>query len=127
MVIRSIIYDSSSGRLSFSVGSAITYDSNPEHEYQECLLKASAILEVLAEANIAPPELLNLAWQIVTFYILMDNFATSYEASMEKLIEDIGILKTEDTEACETVRVSKNESTGKERKLYIESYGCQMN
>ena len=46
---------------------------------------------------------------------------------MEKLIEDIGILKQEETEACETVHITKDESTGKERLLYIESYGCQMN
>jgi para-aminobenzoate synthetase component 1 len=29
------------------VGSAITFDSNPEEEYQECLLKAKAMIEVL--------------------------------------------------------------------------------
>ncbi|MEO1054666.1 MAG: tRNA (N6-isopentenyl adenosine(37)-C2)-methylthiotransferase MiaB [Bacteroidota bacterium] len=48
---------------------------------------------------------------------------------MEKLIEDIGIIqegKADQEEACE-VKISKNENTGKERKLYIESYGCQMN
>lgn len=47
---------------------------------------------------------------------------------MENLIEDINILdKSAETEACETVKVSKKTSTGKDRKLYIESYGCQMN
>jgi tRNA-2-methylthio-N6-dimethylallyladenosine synthase len=45
---------------------------------------------------------------------------------MEKLIEDISILETGDT-ACETFQVSKEQNTGKLRKLYIESYGCQMN
>ena len=30
-------------------------------------------------------------------------------------------------ETCETVRVSRDQNTGKNRKLYIESYGCQMN
>ncbi|MTI20127.1 tRNA (N6-isopentenyl adenosine(37)-C2)-methylthiotransferase MiaB [Fulvivirga sp. RKSG066] len=48
---------------------------------------------------------------------------------MQNLISDLDIIteekKTE--EACETVKVSKDENTGKERKLYIESYGCQMN
>lgn len=44
---------------------------------------------------------------------------------MEKLIDDIAILNG--GEACETVRVSKDQDTGKARKLYIESYGCQMN
>lgn len=44
---------------------------------------------------------------------------------MEPLIEDLGILKQE--EACETYQTSKDSNTGKNRKLYIESYGCQMN
>ncbi len=35
------------GYLSFQVGSAITSDSDAEKEYEECLLKAEAILEVL--------------------------------------------------------------------------------
>ncbi|ELR69338.1 tRNA-i(6)A37 methylthiotransferase [Fulvivirga imtechensis AK7] len=48
---------------------------------------------------------------------------------MRKVIEDIDILAAENTgtEACETFKVSTDENTGKERKLYIESYGCQMN
>jgi tRNA-2-methylthio-N6-dimethylallyladenosine synthase len=44
---------------------------------------------------------------------------------MEQLVNDLGILN--ENEACETVRVSKDLNTGKSRKLYIESYGCQMN
>lgn len=47
VVIRSILYDRSARHLSFQVGSAITYDSIPEKEYAECLLKAQAIREVL--------------------------------------------------------------------------------
>ncbi|MDQ2794959.1 MAG: anthranilate synthase component I family protein [Bacteroidota bacterium] len=47
VVIRSLQYRADTGYLSFQVGSAITYDSVPEHEYDECLLKARAILEVL--------------------------------------------------------------------------------
>jgi len=46
---------------------------------------------------------------------------------MDNLISDIEILKDGEAEACETVKVSKDKNTGKERKLYIESYGCQMN
>ena len=49
VVIRSIIYNSSKKYLSFMVGSAITFDSVPEKEYEECLLKAKAIIEVLGE------------------------------------------------------------------------------
>lgn len=43
-----------------------------------------------------------------------------------KVIKDIDILTPDEATACE-VRVSKEENTGKNRKLYIESYGCQMN
>jgi tRNA-2-methylthio-N6-dimethylallyladenosine synthase len=45
---------------------------------------------------------------------------------MEKLIEDIDVLGNE-SENCEVFQVSKDRNTGKARKLYIESYGCQMN
>lgn len=48
VVIRSIIYNSVNGKLSFHVGSAITNDSDPEFEYNECLLKAESLLEVLS-------------------------------------------------------------------------------
>lgn len=47
VVIRSILYNSSNQYLSFSVGSAITSQSIPEKEYEECLLKAKAMFEVL--------------------------------------------------------------------------------
>lgn len=47
VVIRSILYNQSAGNLSFQVGSAITYDSIPEKEYDEVLLKAAAIFEIL--------------------------------------------------------------------------------
>ncbi|MDU0368835.1 aminodeoxychorismate synthase component I [Hymenobacter endophyticus] len=50
VVIRSLQYRQDTGYLSFQVGSAITYDSVPEREYEECLLKARAILEVLGAA-----------------------------------------------------------------------------
>ena len=47
VVIRSLQYRQDTGYLSFQVGSAITFDSDPEREYEECLLKAKALLEVL--------------------------------------------------------------------------------
>ncbi|MCJ8163514.1 anthranilate synthase component I family protein [Pontibacter sp. E15-1] len=49
VVIRSIQYNARTRYLSFMVGSAITYDSDPEQEYAECLLKAQAILKVLGQ------------------------------------------------------------------------------
>ncbi len=45
---------------------------------------------------------------------------------MENLIRDIGIMGQSGGEVCETL-VSREVDTGKSRKLYIESYGCQMN
>lgn len=47
VVIRSILYNSNTKYLSFQVGGAITYQSDAEQEYEECLLKASAIMKVL--------------------------------------------------------------------------------
>ncbi len=48
VVIRSILYNEEKKYVSFSVGSAITAQSIPEKEYEECLLKAKAMLEVLS-------------------------------------------------------------------------------
>lgn len=48
VVIRSILYNASDKYLSFQVGGAITYQSESEKEYEECLLKASAIMSVLS-------------------------------------------------------------------------------
>jgi para-aminobenzoate synthetase component 1 len=47
VVIRSILYNSKINYVSFSVGSAITALSIPELEYEECLLKANAMIKVL--------------------------------------------------------------------------------
>ncbi|WP_395050031.1 anthranilate synthase component I family protein [Flavobacterium sp.] len=47
VVIRSILYNQENKYVSFSVGSAITSQSIPEKEYEECLLKAKAMREVL--------------------------------------------------------------------------------
>jgi para-aminobenzoate synthetase component 1 len=48
VVIRSILYNQENKYISFSVGSAITSQSIPEKEYEECLLKAKAMHEVLS-------------------------------------------------------------------------------
>jgi para-aminobenzoate synthetase component 1 len=42
-----LFYDEEAKVLSYNVGSAITYDSIPEVEYEECMLKAEAIKKVL--------------------------------------------------------------------------------
>jgi para-aminobenzoate synthetase component 1 len=47
VVIRSILYNQEKKYISFSVGSAITSQAIPENEYEECLLKAKAMHEVL--------------------------------------------------------------------------------
>ncbi|MBN2166075.1 MAG: anthranilate synthase component I family protein [Marinilabiliaceae bacterium] len=51
VIIRSVLYNSKLKYLSFMVGSAITSMSDPEYEYDECLLKARAIMEVFEELN----------------------------------------------------------------------------
>jgi para-aminobenzoate synthetase component 1 len=52
VVIRSILYNQENKYVSFSVGSAITAQSVPEKEYEECLLKAKAMSEVLKFCSI---------------------------------------------------------------------------
>jgi para-aminobenzoate synthetase component 1 len=47
VVIRSVQYNESSKYLNTMVGGAITFDSVAKEEYNECLLKAKAIFEVL--------------------------------------------------------------------------------
>jgi para-aminobenzoate synthetase component 1 len=47
VVIRSLFYQSAKKRLSFKVGSGITIKSDPLLEYEECMVKASAILQIL--------------------------------------------------------------------------------
>lgn len=51
VVIRSIIADFEHKKLYFGVGSAITIDSDPVQEYEECELKSQAIREVLNGRN----------------------------------------------------------------------------
>ncbi len=46
---------------------------------------------------------------------------------MENLVTDLDILDHNNTQACDTVKKTEELNTGKGRKLYIESYGCQMN
>lgn len=47
VVIRSILYNTSNQYLGYLVGGGITFYSDPEKEYEECLLKAKAIRKVL--------------------------------------------------------------------------------
>ncbi|MDC7998074.1 anthranilate synthase component I family protein [Gilvibacter sediminis] len=47
VVIRSILYNAQKGYLSFPVGGAITAAANAKDEYEECLLKAKAMRQVL--------------------------------------------------------------------------------
>jgi para-aminobenzoate synthetase component 1 len=47
VIIRSIFYNQKSKEVSIAVGGAITYLSDPEQEYEECLLKAKALLKAL--------------------------------------------------------------------------------
>jgi para-aminobenzoate synthetase component 1 len=49
VVIRSMFYNEKNMYLSYSVGGAITYLSDPQKEYEECLLKAKAMKQVLED------------------------------------------------------------------------------
>jgi para-aminobenzoate synthetase component 1 len=49
VIIRSIVYNEKQKYLSYHVGGAITALSVEEDEYQECLLKAQAIVKLLTQ------------------------------------------------------------------------------
>lgn len=49
VTIRSLQYNSSKQLVGLHVGSAITYDSIPENEYQECLTKAASVKKALTD------------------------------------------------------------------------------
>jgi para-aminobenzoate synthetase component 1 len=51
VVIRSILFNESKKYVSFHVGSAITANCEPDLEYDECLLKAKALLQALNCTN----------------------------------------------------------------------------
>ncbi|MEM7107044.1 MAG: anthranilate synthase component I family protein [Bacteroidota bacterium] len=51
VMIRSLFLDAKKQKLSFSVGSAITFDSDPAEEYAECKLKAKAIKSLITAKN----------------------------------------------------------------------------
>ena len=47
VIIRSILYNAEASYISYQAGSAITFNSEPEEEYRECLVKVSAIKNIL--------------------------------------------------------------------------------
>ena len=49
VVIRSVFYDTEEKKVTFNAGSGITFNSNAEEEYEECLSKAAALIEVLKD------------------------------------------------------------------------------
>ena len=50
VVIRSLLYNAANEYLSLQVGGAIVFDSDPEDEYEECLLKAKAMIDVIEKS-----------------------------------------------------------------------------
>ena len=52
VLIRTILYNSEMQKVSFAVGSALTIKANPEAEFEECLLKAEALIASLEPSTI---------------------------------------------------------------------------
>jgi len=48
VVIRSILYNATNKYFSVMVGGAITANSDPEEEYEECIVKVKAIFDVVS-------------------------------------------------------------------------------
>jgi para-aminobenzoate synthetase component 1 len=55
VLIRSIFYSDRTNCLKFNAGSAITYDADPEYEYNECLLKTRPMREALNVVQYGSP------------------------------------------------------------------------
>ncbi|HEY1045630.1 MAG TPA: anthranilate synthase component I family protein [Bacteroidia bacterium] len=49
VVIRTLVFDETADKISYHVGSAITFDSDAEKEYEECLLKGSKLAQLFNE------------------------------------------------------------------------------
>jgi para-aminobenzoate synthetase component 1 len=47
VVIRSILYNESNQYVSIQAGSAITFKSDPQKEFEECLLKVNAMRQAI--------------------------------------------------------------------------------
>ncbi len=52
VLIRSIFYNDDTQKISYQTGGAIVYDSEPKQEYEECMLKAKAMLLALGVEEI---------------------------------------------------------------------------
>lgn len=52
VAIRSILYNANTNYLSCQVGGAIVYDSEPEQEYEECLVKMAAMRQALGNVKV---------------------------------------------------------------------------
>lgn len=48
VIIRTVLWNATTNYLSFHTGGAITFDSNAQAEYDECILKAKAITDILS-------------------------------------------------------------------------------
>jgi para-aminobenzoate synthetase component 1 len=46
VIIRTLVYHHAENTITYKVGSAITFDSEAEHEYEECLLKGHRLEDV---------------------------------------------------------------------------------
>jgi len=52
VLIRSLFINQETGKYAFQVGGAITYDSIPEKEYEECMVKAKAIFKLIEQLKV---------------------------------------------------------------------------
>ena len=48
VVIRTVLFDATTGNLSLSTGSALTSQCDPEKEWVECEVKARSVIDTLA-------------------------------------------------------------------------------
>jgi para-aminobenzoate synthetase / 4-amino-4-deoxychorismate lyase len=68
VAIRTLIIDKASSKVEFRVGSGIVWDSEPESEYEECLMKSGFLQNPIGEFKLIEA----LLWDPETGYLLYD-------------------------------------------------------
>lgn len=77
VAIRTVVVDRDAGKAEFGVGGGIVWDSNPEHEYEECRLKARVLTSRLPEFSL----LETLLWEDEGGYFLLEGHVARLERS----------------------------------------------